>query len=154
MKILRKPRKSSYVRQHGINAFYDLGHAAQGLLLRPKVEPLKRALAGKRAWIILACAPSRPLTCSGLPFQYDESNGLRSSTRSPTGSEVWTTSSSTPCRTTPRTTSSTRSTSGCPLRAISLGEDTGRPAGGGKMPTLKNVAFTQIHLVSRHFVAG
>ena len=38
-------------RSDGINAFLRLGRAAQGLLPHRKVEPLQRALAGKKAWI-------------------------------------------------------------------------------------------------------
>ncbi|WP_296943623.1 phosphoadenylyl-sulfate reductase [uncultured Massilia sp.] len=40
-----------YVAQHGLNAFYDSVELRKGCCSVRKVEPLGRALAGKRAWI-------------------------------------------------------------------------------------------------------
>ncbi len=40
-----------YVAQHGLNAFYDSVELRKGCCFVRKVEPLGRALAGKRAWI-------------------------------------------------------------------------------------------------------
>jgi phosphoadenosine phosphosulfate reductase len=66
----------SYVRQHGINAFYDSVTLRKACCYARKVEPLKRALAGKRAWIT-GLRAQQATTRSGLPFrEYDEGNGL------------------------------------------------------------------------------
>ncbi|HEY4696566.1 MAG TPA: phosphoadenylyl-sulfate reductase [Gallionella sp.] len=40
-----------YVAQHGINGFYDSVENRKGCCFVRKVEPLRRALAGKGAWI-------------------------------------------------------------------------------------------------------
>ena len=45
------PAVESYVRIHGINAFYDSVAERKACCHIRKVEPLKRALAGKNAWI-------------------------------------------------------------------------------------------------------
>ena len=66
----------SYVRNHGINAFYDSVTLRKACCHARKVEPLKRALAGKRAWIT-GLRAQQAATRDGLPFQeYDEGNGL------------------------------------------------------------------------------
>ncbi|MBI5919416.1 MAG: phosphoadenylyl-sulfate reductase [Nitrosomonadales bacterium] len=44
-------RLESYVAQHGVNGFYDSVENRKGCCLVRKVEPLRRALAGKGAWI-------------------------------------------------------------------------------------------------------
>ena len=41
----------SHVAQHGINGFYDSVENRKGCCFVRKVEPLRRALAGKGAWI-------------------------------------------------------------------------------------------------------
>jgi phosphoadenosine phosphosulfate reductase len=41
----------AYVRTHGINAFYESVELRRACCHARKVEPLRRALAGKRAWI-------------------------------------------------------------------------------------------------------
>ncbi len=41
----------SYVAQHGVNGFYDSVDNRKACCHVRKVEPLKRALAGKKAWI-------------------------------------------------------------------------------------------------------
>ncbi|MCA1322950.1 phosphoadenylyl-sulfate reductase [Herbaspirillum sp. alder98] len=40
-----------YVRQHGLNAFYDSVELRKECCRIRKMEPLNRALAGKRAWV-------------------------------------------------------------------------------------------------------
>lgn len=40
-----------YVAKHGINGFYDGAETRKACCHARKVEPLKRALAGKRAWV-------------------------------------------------------------------------------------------------------
>ncbi|MGE5651152.1 phosphoadenylyl-sulfate reductase [Noviherbaspirillum sp. UKPF54] len=51
---LFKPEQSAvdaYVQQHGLNAFYDSVEMRKECCRIRKVEPLKRALAGNKAWI-------------------------------------------------------------------------------------------------------
>ena len=45
------PAVESYVRVHGINAFYDSVAERKACCYIRKVEPLARALAGKKAWV-------------------------------------------------------------------------------------------------------
>ncbi|NJD24723.1 MAG: phosphoadenylyl-sulfate reductase [Betaproteobacteria bacterium] len=64
------------VRNHGINAFYASVALRKACCHARKVEPLQRALAGKRAWIT-GLRAQQATTRSGLPAQeYDEGNGL------------------------------------------------------------------------------
>ena len=82
----------SYVRQHGINAFYESVTLRKACCYARKVEPLKRALAGKRAWIT-GLRAQQATTRSGLPFrEYDEGNGLEkfNPLSDWTEKEVWT----------------------------------------------------------------
>lgn len=66
----------AYTREHGINAFYDSVELRKGCCHVRKVEPLQRALAGKKAWITGQRA-QQAATRDGLPLrQYDEGNGL------------------------------------------------------------------------------
>ena len=44
------PRSVAVLRKHGINGFYDSVELRKACCGMRKVEPLKRALAGKRAW--------------------------------------------------------------------------------------------------------
>ena len=44
-------RIESFVRTHGVNAFYDSVELRQACCAIRKTEPLRRALAGKGAWI-------------------------------------------------------------------------------------------------------
>ena len=65
-----------YTRENGINAFYESVELRKGCCHARKVEPLKRALAGKHAWIT-GLRAQQATTRSGLPFrEYDEGNGL------------------------------------------------------------------------------
>ena len=65
-----------FVRNHGINGFYDSVTLRKACCYARKVEPLKRALAGKRAWIT-GLRAQQASTRTGLPFrEYDEGNGL------------------------------------------------------------------------------
>ena len=66
----------AYTREHGINAFYDSVELRKGCCNIRKVEPLQRALAGKKAWITGQRA-QQAATRDGLPLrQFDEGNGL------------------------------------------------------------------------------
>ncbi len=66
----------NFVRANGINAFYDSVDLRKGCCYVRKVEPLRRALAGKKAWIT-GLRAQQAATRVGLPVQeYDEGNGL------------------------------------------------------------------------------
>ena len=66
----------TYVRNQGINAFRDSVTLRKACCAIRKVEPLQRALAGKRAWITGQRA-QQAATRDGLPLrEYDASNGL------------------------------------------------------------------------------
>ena len=66
----------TYTRTHGINGFYDSVELRRACCEVRKVEPLRRALAGKRAWIT-GLRAQQATTRSGLPTsEYDEGNKL------------------------------------------------------------------------------
>lgn len=65
-----------YVRSHGINAFYESVDLRKACCHMRKVEPLQRALAGKKAWIT-GLRAQQATTRTGLPTrEYDEGNRL------------------------------------------------------------------------------
>lgn len=64
------------VAEHGINGFYDGADKRKACCEVRKVEPLRRALAGKRAWIT-GLRRAQAVTRSELPVQeFDAANGL------------------------------------------------------------------------------
>ena len=64
------------VRSHGINAFYDSVELRKACCGVRKMEPLRRALAGKKAWIT-GLRAAQSVTRSGLPLrEFDTANGL------------------------------------------------------------------------------
>lgn len=66
----------TYVRNHGINAFYESIALRKSCCGMRKVEPLTRALAGKKAWIT-GMRAEQSTTRVDLPTrQYDAGNGL------------------------------------------------------------------------------
>ena len=66
----------TYTREHGINAFYESVELRKGCCFARKVEPLQRALVGKKAWIT-GMRAQQSATREGLPVQvFDEGNGL------------------------------------------------------------------------------
>jgi phosphoadenosine phosphosulfate reductase len=66
----------AYTREHGINAFYESVELRKGCCFARKVEPLQRALMGKKAWIT-GMRAQQSATREGLPVQvFDEGNGL------------------------------------------------------------------------------
>ena len=66
----------TYVRNQGINAFRDSVTLRKACCAIRKVEPLQRALAGKRAWIT-GLRAQQAATRDGLPLrEYDAGNGL------------------------------------------------------------------------------
>ncbi|MCB1905974.1 MAG: phosphoadenylyl-sulfate reductase [Rhodocyclaceae bacterium] len=67
----------TYVRNEGINAFYESVDLRKRCCQIRKVEPLRRALAGKKAWIT-GLRASQSTTRTGLPSsEYDKDNGLQ-----------------------------------------------------------------------------
>ena len=66
----------AYTRSHGINAFYESVEQRKGCCFVRKIEPLRRALAGKRAWIT-GMRAEQSLSRQGLGVQmFDETNSL------------------------------------------------------------------------------
>lgn len=66
----------NYVRAEGINAFYQSMDLRKTCCHIRKVEPLKRALAGKKAWIT-GLRAAQSTTRTGLPTrEFDAGNGL------------------------------------------------------------------------------
>lgn len=66
----------NYTREHGINAFYESVELRKGCCHARKVEPLQRALAGKKAWIT-GLRAQQSATREGLPIRsFDDGNGL------------------------------------------------------------------------------
>ncbi|OIQ89322.1 thioredoxin-dependent 5'-adenylylsulfate reductase [mine drainage metagenome] len=65
-----------YASRYGSNAFYDSVELRRACCRVRKVEPLQRALAGKRAWVTGLRAQQMPGR-NGLPLrQFDDANGL------------------------------------------------------------------------------
>jgi phosphoadenosine phosphosulfate reductase len=65
-----------YVKNHGINAFYESVELRKKCCHMRKVEPLQRALNGKKAWVT-GMRAEQATTRANLPVQeYDESNKL------------------------------------------------------------------------------
>ncbi len=66
----------AFVQENGINAFYDSVELRKACCFIRKVEPLRRALGGKKAWITGLRAEQSP-TREGLSIQsFDQDNGL------------------------------------------------------------------------------
>ncbi len=65
-----------YVKNHGINAFYESIELRKACCHMRKVEPLQRALKGKQAWIT-GMRAAQATTRASLPVrEYDEGNKL------------------------------------------------------------------------------
>lgn len=65
-----------YVRTQGINAFYDSIELRKACCHMRKVEPLQRALTGKKAWVT-GMRAEQAATRSNLPVrEFDAGNGL------------------------------------------------------------------------------
>lgn len=66
----------AYTRAHGINGFYESVDLRKACCHSRKVEPLQRALAGKKAWIT-GLRAEQAATRSGLAVrEHDAANGL------------------------------------------------------------------------------
>jgi phosphoadenosine phosphosulfate reductase len=66
----------NYVREHGINGFYDSIEARKACCHARKVLPLRRALAGKGAWVTGLRAAQSTTRADLAPVARDEANGL------------------------------------------------------------------------------
>ena len=66
----------NFVRSHGINAFYDSVELRKACCGVRKMEPLRRALAGKKAWIT-GLRAAQSVTRTGVAVrEFDAANGL------------------------------------------------------------------------------
>jgi len=66
----------AYTREHGINGFYESVELRKACCQVRKVEPLTRALSGKKAWIT-GLRAEQAATRAGLPLQeFDSGNRL------------------------------------------------------------------------------
>jgi phosphoadenosine phosphosulfate reductase len=66
----------SFVGAHGINGFHDSVEARKACCHARKVEPLKRALDGKKAWVTGLRATQSPTREALKPVTFDETFGL------------------------------------------------------------------------------
>lgn len=65
-----------YVRTHGINAFYDSVELRKACCGVRKMEPLRRALAGRKAWVT-GLRAAQSVTRNSLALrEFDAANGL------------------------------------------------------------------------------
>lgn len=66
----------TFVRANGINAFYESVDLRKACCFVRKVEPLQRALSGKKAWIT-GLRAQQAVSRTGLPVrEFDAGNGL------------------------------------------------------------------------------
>jgi phosphoadenosine phosphosulfate reductase len=66
----------SFVAKHGINGFYAGVDERLSCCYIRKVEPFRRAIAGRKAWITGVRREQSPLRAQGEPIEWDDSNGL------------------------------------------------------------------------------
>jgi len=66
----------AYVRDHGINGFYDSVELRERCCFVRKLEPLKRALAGKKSWITGLRREQSVTRRAIAPVEWDQANGL------------------------------------------------------------------------------
>lgn len=66
----------NYTREHGINGFYDSVELRKACCHVRKVEPLQRALAGKKAWITGLRAEQAATRSELAAHEFDSENGL------------------------------------------------------------------------------
>ena len=66
-----------YLREHGPNAFYESVELRKRCCYIRKVEPLKRALQGKKAWITGLRREQAPTRTDLGVKEWDEGNGLQ-----------------------------------------------------------------------------
>jgi phosphoadenosine phosphosulfate reductase len=69
-------RVDAYVRQHGLNGFYNgLDERLSCCQIR-KVEPFRRAIAGRKAWITGVRRQQSTTRAQGAPIEWDLTYGL------------------------------------------------------------------------------
>lgn len=80
-----------YVREHGINGFYNSLGERVGCCQIRKIEPFKRAVAGYAAWVTGVRREQSDLRSGAVPIAYDEQYGLQkiSPLLEWTEAEVW-----------------------------------------------------------------
>lgn len=66
----------AYVRDHGVNGFYDSVALREACCAMRKLEPLKRALAGKKSWITGLRRGQSVTRRAIAPIEWDAANGL------------------------------------------------------------------------------
>ena len=71
------PAVEQYLREHGPNAFYDSVELRKRCCHIRKVEPLKRALQGKKAWITGLRREQAPTRTDLTVSEWDAGNGLQ-----------------------------------------------------------------------------
>lgn len=64
----------AWTREHGINAFYESVELRKGCCFVRKVEPLQRALTGRKAWIT-GMRAQQAATRDGLPMRSTDDSG-------------------------------------------------------------------------------
>ncbi len=69
-------RLESYVRQNGINGFYNGLAERQFCCEIRKVEPFRRAIAGHKAWVTGVRREQSAARAQGLPIEWDTANSL------------------------------------------------------------------------------
>jgi phosphoadenosine phosphosulfate reductase len=69
-------RIEEYVRQNGINGFYLGSEERQSCCGIRKIEPFKRAIAGKKAWVTGVRREQSAERALGEPVAWDERNSL------------------------------------------------------------------------------
>ncbi len=67
----------AYVAEHGVNGFYESVDLRKGCCYIRKVEPLRRALAGKRAWITGIRREQAPTRRDLSLSEYDLDNQMK-----------------------------------------------------------------------------
>lgn len=67
----------AFVSAHGINGFFDSIDARKACCHARKVEPLRRALAGKRAWVTGLRASQSSTREAVVQSAFDDTNGLQ-----------------------------------------------------------------------------
>jgi len=69
-------RLEGYVRQNGVNGFYNGLAERQSCCGIRKVEPFRRAIAGRKAWITGVRREQSATRAQGLPIEWDTANSL------------------------------------------------------------------------------
>ena len=67
----------SYVRENGVNGFYDSVNLRERCCAVRKIEPLKRVLAGKKSWITGLRREQSATRSAIAPIEWDAANGLQ-----------------------------------------------------------------------------